>query len=102
MLQTKFQPNIPSHFKEMDLNAIVDLNFLVCRKLSNGDCGLIPLQSVFFFFVFFFILITININILLILHTKIQPNIPCHPGENDDFNSNGGHLDYRPDYILLF
>ena len=28
MLHTKFQPNIPSHFGEMDLNAWVDVNFL--------------------------------------------------------------------------
>ena len=27
MLHTKFQPNIPSHFGEMDLNARVDVNF---------------------------------------------------------------------------
>ena len=28
MIHTKFQPNIPSHFREMDLNAWVDVNFL--------------------------------------------------------------------------
>ena len=27
MLHTKFQPNIPGHFGEMDLNARVDVNF---------------------------------------------------------------------------
>ena len=27
ILHTKFQPNIPSHFGEMDLNAWVDENF---------------------------------------------------------------------------
>ena len=28
ILKTKFQPNIPSHFGEMDINARVDVNFL--------------------------------------------------------------------------
>ena len=28
VLHTKFQPNIPSHFGEIDLNAWVDINFL--------------------------------------------------------------------------
>ena len=27
ILKTKFQPNIPSHFGELDLNAMVDGNF---------------------------------------------------------------------------
>ena len=27
ILHTKFQPNIPSHFGDMDLNAWVDVNF---------------------------------------------------------------------------
>ena len=27
ILHTKFQPNIPRHFEEMDLNDVVDLNF---------------------------------------------------------------------------
>ena len=27
ILHTKFQPNIPSHFGEMDFNALVDVNF---------------------------------------------------------------------------
>ena len=45
------------------------------------------------------ILIPINIKILLKLHTKFQPNIPSHSGENDDFISfaiftNGGHLEF--------
>ena len=32
---------------------------------------------------FFFILIPISSKVLLILHTKFQPNIPCHFGEMD-------------------
>ena len=61
------------------------------RKFSNNHCDLIPLQI-------FFILISINNKVLLILHTKFQPNIPSHSGENDDFNSfaiftNGSHLE---------
>ena len=62
------------------------------RKFSNGHCDLIPLQL-------FFILIPINIKVLLLLHTKFQPNIPSHSGENGDFNSfaifsNGGYLEF--------
>ena len=76
----------------MDLNA---------RKFSNNDCDLIPLQI-------FFILISIDIKVLLILHTKFQPNIPSHSGENGDFNSfaifsNGSHLEFstRLNFTIL-
>ena len=84
ILHTKFQPNIPSHIGKMDL-------CVGRRKFSNGHCDLIPLQI-------FIILISINSKILLRLHTKFQPNIPSHSGENGDFNSfaifsNGGHLE---------
>ena len=71
------------------------------RKFSNGHCDLIPLQI-------FFILIPINIKVLLILHTKLQPNIPSRSGENDDFISfaifsNGGHLEFltRLNFTIL-
>ena len=33
----------------------------------------------------FFILKSLNTNVPIILHTKFQPNIPCHSGENVDF-----------------
>ena len=102
ILYTKFQPNIPSHFGEMDLNARVDVNFFgVDVNFSNGHCHLIPLQI-------FFILISINIKVLLILHTKFQPNILSRSGENGDFNSfaicsNGGHLEFstRLNFTIL-
>ena len=49
-----------------------------------------------------------NIKVLLILHTKFQPNIPSHSGENDDFISfaifsNGGHLEFSTqlNFIIL-
>ena len=40
-----------------------------------------------------------NIKVLLILHTKFQPNIHSHSGENGDFIgfaifSNGSHLEF--------
>ena len=62
------------------------------HKQEIGHCSLILLQI-------FFILISINIKVLLIFHTKFQPTIPRHSGENDDFNSfaifsNGGHLEF--------
>ena len=45
LLHTKFQPNIPCHFGEMDLHAWVDVIFFrVEGKFSNGHCDLIPLQ----------------------------------------------------------
>ena len=47
----------------MDLNARIDVNF--ARVDVNFQ---------------YFILIPINIKVLLILHTKFQPNIPCHFG----------------------
>ena len=101
ILHTKFQPNIPSHFGERDLNAWVDVNFFrVDVNFQNSNCDLIPLQI-------FFILISINLKVLLILHTK-EPNIPCCSGENDEFNSfaifsNGGHLEFstRLNIIIL-
>ena len=101
ILHTKFQPNIPSHFGEMDLNARVDVNFFRVSKFLNGHCDPIPLQI-------FFILISINIQVLLILHTKFQPNIPSRSGENDHFISfalfsSGCHLEFstRLNFIIL-
>ena len=67
MLTTKYQPNILSHFREMYLNALVDVIFFLGRcKFSNGHCDLFLLQI-------FSFMISINIKVLLILHTKFQP-----------------------------
>ena len=44
ILHTKFQPNIPSHFREMDLNARVDVNYQMVIVT------LITLQISFFHF----------------------------------------------------
>ena len=49
ILHTKFQPNIPSHFGDIDQNARVDVNFLGQRKFSYGHCDLIRLQIFFHF-----------------------------------------------------
>ena len=93
ILHTKFQPNIPSHFGEMDLNAWVDVKFF--RVIVIIQTAI----ATSFRYRFFFILISINIKDLLILHTKFQPNIPSHSGENGHFNSfaifsNSGHLEF--------
>ena len=57
---------------------------------------------------FFFISIPINIKVLLIFHTKFQPNIPRHSGENGNFISfaifsNGSHLEFstRLNFTIL-
>ena len=61
----------------MDLNARVDVNFArVDVNFLNVHCDLILSH-------FYFFLIPINIKVLLILKTKVQPNIPCHFGEKD-------------------
>ena len=91
VLQTIFQPNIPSYFGEMDLNARVYVTFYGRRKFSNGHRDLIPLQI-------FFTWISFSMKVLLILHIKIQLNIPRCSGENADLInfaicSNGSHLD---------
>ena len=39
ILHTKFQPNIPSHFGEMDLNARVDVN--VCMVYVNFQTAIV-------------------------------------------------------------
>ena len=102
ILHTKFQPNIPSHFGEMDLNVRVVVNsFRVNVNLQTT----IVTQ---FRHRFFFILLSVNIKVLLILYTKFQPNIPNHSGENDDFISfaiciNGSHLEFstRLNFTIL-
>ena len=77
----------------MDLNAWVDIIFF------RVDINLQTVIVTLFPYRFFFILIFINSKVLLILHTKFQPNIPSHSGENDDFISftifsNGCHLEF--------
>ena len=51
---------------------------------------------------------SIGIKVPLILHTKFQPNILNHSGENDDFISfaifnNGGHIEFstRLNFAIL-
>ena len=80
ILHTKFQPNIPCHFGEMDLNARVDVNFV--RVDVNFQTVTVTLFRYRYFFI---VLISINIRVLRIRHTKIQPNIPSRSGENADF-----------------
>ena len=70
ILHTKFQPNIHSHFGEMNLNAWVDVNLF--RVDLNFQTAIVT----YFRYIFFFILISFNIKVLLILQTKFQPNIP--------------------------
>ena len=50
------------------------------RKQEVGHCDLI-LQPIYFN------LISLKSKVPLMLHTKYQPNIPCHSGEKVDFIS---------------
>ena len=93
ILHTKFQPNVPIRFGEMDLNARVDVCFGGRRKYSNGHCNLIR---------FFFIWISVETKVSLRLHIKFQPTILSRSGENGDFItfgmlSSGGHLNSQVD-----
>ena len=54
----------------MDLNTRVNINF------ARVDVNFRTVTVTY-------ILIPINFKVLLILHTKFQPNIPCHFGERD-------------------
>ena len=93
ILPTKFHPNMPSHFGEMNLNE---------RNFFRVDANLQMIIVTQFRYIFF-ILISINIKVLLILHTKFQPNIPSPSGENADvllvllFLVSAAILNSRPD-----
>ena len=59
----------------MDLNARIEVNFFMVDV--NFQTVIVTNSATDFF-----ILTIINIKVLLILHTKFQPNIPNHLGEN--------------------
>ena len=66
------------------------------RKQEVGHCDLIPQPM-------FFNSIILKSKVPLMLHTKYQPNIPCHSGEKVDFISIGSHLGFAPkrNFIIL-
>ena len=71
------------------------------RKQDVGHCDL-NLQTIFFN------LIILKSKVPLMLHTKYQPNIPCHSGEKVEFTgfaifSFGSHLGFSTkwNFIIL-
>ena len=87
----------------MDLYESVDIHF--ARLDKNIQMVIV---TYFCYRFLFFILISFNIKVLIILHTKFQPNIPSHSGENADFIgftifSNGNLLEFltRLNYTIL-
>ena len=89
------------YFSLFLVTEILDFRQNWTRKQKVGHCDLI-LQP------FFLNSIILKSKVLLMLHTKYQPNIPCHSGEKVDFIgfaifSIGSHLGFatKRNFIIL-